>query len=147
MLRGNQPARVDEKGRLKVPAPFKEELEQNYGRQFYITSLDGRSVWIYPLDEWNRIEEKLQSAPTFNKSRRKFLYRTNYYGQLVEMDNQGRVLIPSILRETAAMRGDVAVLGQLTLLEVWNNERFKKEQIEENPLNDEDQSFLDHMGI
>jgi len=147
MLRGNYPARVDEKGRLKVPAPFKGELEQDYGRQFYITSLDGRSAWIYPLEEWNKIEEKLQGAPSFNETRRKFLYRTNYYGQVVEMDNQGRVLIPALLRESAAMKGDVAVLGQLTQLEVWNNERFVKEHIEENPINDVDREFLDKLGI
>lgn len=147
MLRGNYPARVDEKGRLKIPAPFKEELEQNYGKQFYITSLDGRYVRIYPLEEWTRLEEKLQAASTFNKTRRKFLSRTNYFGQVVEMDNQGRVLIPSVLREAAEMKGDVAVLGALTLLEVWNKERFLKEMIEDNPITPEDEQVLDQLGI
>ncbi len=147
MLRGNYPTRVDEKGRLKIPAPFKEELEQNYGKQFYITSLDGQYVRIYPLEEWNKLEEKLQTASSFNKTRRKFLSRTNYYGQLVEMDNQGRVLIPSVLREKADMKGDVAVLGALTFLEVWNNERFLKEMIEQNPLTPEDEQVLDQLGI
>lgn len=147
MLRGNYPTRVDEKGRLKIPAPFKEELEQNYSKRFYITSLDGQYVRIYPLEEWNKLEEKLQTASSFNKTRRKFLSRTNYYGQLVEMDNQGRVLIPSVLREKADMKGDVAVLGALTFLEVWNNERFLKEMIEQNPLTPEDEQVLDQLGI
>ena len=138
---------MDEKGRLKIPAPFKEEMEQNYGRQFYITSLDGQYVRIYPLEEWNRLEEKLRETASFNKTRRKFLSRTNYYGQLVEMDNQGRVLIPSVLRDKAEMKGDVAVLGALTLLEVWNNERFVKEMIEENPLTPEDEQVLNQLGI
>lgn len=147
MLRGNYPARVDEKGRLKIPAPFKEDLEQNYGKQFYITSLDGQYVRIYPLEEWTRLEEKLQEASSFNRTRRKFLSRTNYFGQLVEMDNQGRVLIPSVLREKAEMKGEVAVLGNLTFLEVWNNERFVKEMIEQNPITPEDEQVLDQLGI
>ncbi len=147
MLRGNYPARVDDKGRLKIPAPFKAELEQNYSKQFYITSLDGQYVRIYPLEEWNKLEEKLQEASSFNKTRRKFLSRTNYFGQLVEMDNQGRVLIPSVLREKAEMKGDVAVLGSLTYLEVWNNERFVKEMIEGNPITPEDEQVLDQLGI
>ncbi len=147
MLRGNYPARVDEKGRLKIPAPFKEELEQTYGRRFYITSLDGQYVRIYPLEEWNKIEDKLQEASSFNKTRRKFMSRANYFGQLVEMDNQGRVLIPSVLREKAEMKGEVAVLGNLTFLEVWNNERFVKEMIEQNPMTPEDDQVLDQLGI
>ena len=147
MLRGNYPARVDEKGRLKIPAPYKEELEQSYGKQFYITSLDGQYARIYPLEEWNKVEEKLQTASSFNKTRQKFLSRTNYFGQVVDMDAQGRVLIPALLRERADTRGDVAVLGYLTYLEVWNNERFQKTMIEDNPITDEDAQVLDQLGI
>lgn len=147
MLRGNYPAKVDEKGRLKIPAQFKDELEQSYGKQFYVTSVDGRYVRIYPLDEWVKLEEKLQAASSFNKTRRKFLSRTNYYGQVVEMDNQGRVLIPAVLREAAEMRGEVDVLGSLTLLEVWNHDRFMKEMIEGNPLTEEDEKVLDDLGV
>jgi MraZ protein len=147
MLRGNYPAKVDEKGRLKIPAQFKDELEQSYGKQFYVTSVDGRYVRIYPLDEWVKLEEKLQNASSFNKTRRKFLSRTNYYGQVVEMDNQGRVLIPAVLREAAEMRGEVDVLGSLTLLEVWNHDRFMKEMIEGNPLTEEDEKVLDDLGV
>ena len=147
MLRGNYPARVDEKGRLKIPAPFKEDVEENYGKLFYITSLDGQYVRIYPLEEWNKLEEKLQAASSFNRTRRKFLDRTNYFGQLVEMDKQGRVLIPAVLREEAEMRGDVAVLGNLAFLEVWNRERFVKERIEQNPITSEDEGLLEQLGI
>jgi MraZ protein len=146
MLRGNYPTRVDEKGRLKVPAAFKEELEQNYARQFYITSLDGQYVRIYPMEEWMKLEEKLQAASTFNETRRRFLSRTNYFGQVVEMDNQGRLLIPALLREKAEMKGEVAVLGYLNYLEVWNNERFIRE-IEQNPMSDDDLKLLDSLGI
>ena len=146
MFRGNHPTRVDEKGRLKVPAEFKRVVDEKYGTQFYITSLDGKSASIYPFEEWQRIEEKLARLSTFNPTKKKFLNRTNYFGQVVEMDGQGRVLIPSLLREAASIRGDVAVLGQLTYLEVRNAEGLVKE-ITENAFTAEDEKTLDDLGI
>src|SRR6267154_2370561 len=119
MFRGNHPTRVDEKGRLKVHAEFKRLLDEKYGTQFYITSLDGKVAQLYPFEEWQRIEEKLARLSNFNPTKKKFLDRTNYYGQVVEIDGQGRVLIPALLREAAQMKGDVEVMGQLTYLEVW----------------------------
>ena len=92
MFRGNHPTRVDEKGRLKVPAEFKRLIDEKYGTQFYITSLDGKVAQVYPFEEWQRIEEKLAKLSNFNPTKKKFLNRTNYYGQLVEIDGQGRVL-------------------------------------------------------
>ena len=147
MLRGNYPARIDEKGRLKVPVPFKEVLEQKYdGGEFCVTSLDGQYVRIYPMEEWVQIEEKLASGGSFNKSRRKFMDRMNYYGQVVTWDKQGRILIPAVLREAAEMKGDVAVLGNLTFLAVWNNERFVAE-LRSNPITSEDERALDELRI
>ena len=146
MFRGNHPARVDEKGRLKVPAEFKRVIDEKYGNQFYITSLDGKVAQVYPFEEWERIEQKLASLSTFNPTKKKFLNRTNYYGQVVEMDGQGRLLIPQILRESAQIRGEVAVLGNLTYLEVRNLEAFRKE-IEEQAFSDDDTKTLDELGI
>jgi MraZ protein len=145
MFRGNHPTRVDEKGRLKVPAEFKRVVDEKYGQQFYITSLDGKSAQIYPFEEWERIEEKLSRLSTFNPTKKKFLDRTNYYGQQVEMDGQGRLLIPQLLREAADLKGEVAVIGNLTYLEVRNLEQYRK-QIEE-PFTEEDLSTLDSLGI
>ena len=82
MLRGNCPATVDGKGRLKIPAAFKAYLDENYGADYYVTSLDGLSVRIYPFPVWREIEEKLKAQPSMNKSVKKFLDRTNYYGQM-----------------------------------------------------------------
>jgi MraZ protein len=146
MLGGSYQARIDAKGRLKIPAQFKDELEQNYARQFYITSLDGQYARIYPLEEWNKLVERLQAAATFNKTRHRFLNRTNHYGQVVEMDKQGRVLIPPILREKAEITGEVKVLGHITFLEVWNLQRLQKE-VEETPITPEDEQLLDQLGI
>lgn len=146
MFRGNHPTRVDEKGRLKIPAEFKRVIDEKYAQKFYITSLDGIVAQVYPFEEWERIEQKLASLSTFNPTKKKFLNRTNYYGQVVEMDGQGRLLVPQILRESAQIRGEVAVLGNLTYLEVRNAEAFRKE-IDEQAFTDEDTKTLDELGI
>jgi MraZ protein len=146
MFRGNHPTRVDEKGRLKVPSEFKRVIDEKYAQKFYITSLDGIVAQVYPFEEWERIEQKLASLSTFNPTKKKFLNRTNYYGQVVEIDGQGRLLIPQILRESAQIRGEVAVLGNLTYLEVRNLEAFRKE-IEEQAFSDDDTKTLDELGI
>jgi MraZ protein len=146
MFRGNHPTRVDEKGRLKIPAEFKRVIDEKYGQQFYITSLDGRVAQVYPFEEWERIEQKLAALSNFNPTKKKFLDRTNYYGQQVEMDGQGRLLLPQLLRETGQIKGEVAVLGNLTFLVVRNLELFKRE-IEEEKFTPEDEKTLDELGI
>jgi len=144
-LRGNYPAKVDEKGRLKIPVSFLEELKE-YGNQFYITSPTGETARIYPMKVWNEIEDKLAKLPSSNKSKRKFLMRTSYFGQAVELDGQGRVLLPSVLREKAQTKGDVAVLGALDYLEVINNARAL-DQMDKDPYTDEDDKALGDLGI
>jgi MraZ protein len=146
MLRGNYPATVDGKGRLKIPTAFKTFLDENFGQDFYLTSLDGQFVRVYPFKVWREIEEKLAALPSMNKAKKKFLDRTNYWGQQVRMDGQGRVLIPAQLRESAAMHGEVAVLGYLNYLDVWNTERYR-EHLEREPLTDEDLEGLGNLGI
>jgi len=145
MFRGNHPTRVDEKGRLKVPAEFKRVIDEKYGSQFYITSLDGKSAQIYPFEEWERIEQKLAGLSNFNPTKKKFLTRTNYYGQVVEMDGQGRLLIPQLLRDSAGLKGEVAVLGYLNRLEVQSMEAVRQ-QVDE-PFTADDEKNLDDLGI
>jgi MraZ protein len=122
MFRGNHPTRVDEKGRLKLPAEFKRRVDELYGPQFYITSVDGKRAQIYPLKEWEKIEGSLATMSPFDPVRKKFLDVTNYYGQMAEMDAQGRLLIPQKLRDTAKVMGDVNVMGFQTMLEVVKEE-------------------------
>ena len=145
-FRGNHPTRVDEKGRLKLPADFKRLVEERYGTQFFITSKTGRSAEIYPLPEWEKIEAKLALIPSMNTAKKKFLDRVNYYGQMTEMDAQGRVLLPQILRESARLDGDVAVIGQQLYLEVENREQLEK-RIETEPFTDEDSQTMANFGI
>jgi MraZ protein len=145
MLRGNYPATVDEKGRVKIPADFLAELRR-LGKKFYVTSASGDHTRIYPMKEWEEIERKLAKRSSYNPAKQKFLARTNYYGQVVEMDGQGRILVPSILRESAAMKGEVDVQGVLTYLQVWNHARFL-EQLNRNPITAEDEKAFDELGI
>jgi MraZ protein len=147
MFRGNHTTRVDDKGRLKLPAEFKRVTDDRYGRMFYITSKTGRSAEIYPLLEWEKIEEKLALIPSMNPAKKKFMDRVNYYGQMTEIDAQGRLLLPQILRESAKLDGqEVVVFGAATYLEVENHEDLKK-RIESEPLTEEDNQTLASFGL
>ncbi len=144
-LRGNYPAKVDEKGRLKIPASFLDELKE-YGNQFYITSTTGESARVYPMTVWSVIEDKLAKLPSSSQAKRKFLLRTSYYGQVAELDAQGRVLLPSLLREKAVLKGDAAVLGMSDYLEVMNDARAV-DKMEKEPYTDKDEQELSDLGI
>jgi MraZ protein len=151
-LRGNSPATVDEKGRLKLPSTFKADLEshaQGVGREVarhYLTSLDGRSARLYPLSVWESIEERLAGLPATSPAKRKFLEVTAYYGSEVEPDAQGRFVIPPILREAAALTGEVAILGQMDHLAIWNKGGFER-RLAAEPLTGEDLDALASLGI
>jgi MraZ protein len=146
MFRGNHPTRVDEKGRLKIPAEFKRVIDEKYSQQFYITSLDGDVAQLYPFEEWERIEQKLAGLSTFNPTKKKFLSKVNYWGQVVEMDGQGRLLIPQLLREAARIKGEVAVSGYQTYLEVRNIEAYQQ-KVREEKFTPDDEKTLDELGI
>jgi MraZ protein len=145
-LRGNSPAKIDDKGRLKVPTGFRSVIESEYGRMLYVTSLDGESVLLYPLPVWEGIERRLAEMPATNPARRKFFARTSYFGQVAELDGQGRVLIHPRLRESAQTTGEVDVLGHHTHLEVWNHERLKSEIARDRMTSEEFQALSD-FGI
>jgi len=146
MLRGNGLAKLDDKGRLKLPSTYRSVIEPTYGCEFFVTSLRGESVLIYPMPVYSGIEERLFRAskvePVVKRLRRAF----NYYGQAATMDAQGRVLIHPLLRESAQIQGEVAVIGQLDYLEVWNRATFE-EQLREDPLTDADLKELATLGF
>ncbi len=146
MLRGNYTARIDAKGRLKVPTVFRRFIQENQGAEVYVTSLTGENVRIYPLKEWESIEQRLALLPSMDPARRRFLDRTNYYGQQTTMDTQGRILIHPLLRKSAGVMGDVAVLGYLTYLEVWELERFQQRLLSD-PYTEEDEAAIARLGI
>jgi MraZ protein len=148
MLRGSYNARVDDKGRIKIPAAFNRYLEEKYGQSdFYVTSLLGDCARVYPLQEWEAIERKISDQPSMIPAAKKFLDRANYYGQMQQMDGQGRILIYPMLRNEANLSGEVMVFGYLKYLEVWNAENFRRSRLEEQPYTDEDAAALAQLGI
>ena len=146
MFRGNVPARIDDKGRLKLPNSFRMLLESKYGRDLFLTSVTGEFVRIYPMPVWLDIERKLGDMPSTHPSRLRFLDRVNYFGQATEMDVQGRLVMPLRLREAATMSGDVDILGQVTYLDVWNHDRFLT-KMQREPYTDDDARALSEFGI
>jgi MraZ protein len=146
VLRGNAPAKIDDRGRLKVPATFRAVIQQEHGRELFVTSLSGDSVRIYPMPIWVALEERIAKMPSTLPARMKFLDRVNFYGAIAELDEQGRVLIPPRLRDSAQMSGEVDVLGQQDFLEVWNHERFIA-KLTRDPFTDADAKALADFGI
>jgi len=146
VLRGNHAARIDEKGRLKIPNAFRSVVEKTHGSELFVTSLTGESVRIYPMPVWLVHEEKLGRMPSTHPSRLKYLDRVNFYGQTAQIDSQGRVVIHLRLRESAGMSGEVDVFGQYDYIEVWNHERFIA-RLHRDPYTDDDARALAEFGI
>jgi MraZ protein len=146
VFRGNAPAKIDDKGRLKLPSTFRSSLESKHGREVFLTSLSGEYIRIYPMPVWLEIEQKLAEMPSTHPSRLRFLDRINYFGQNSELDAQGRVLIPLRLRDAATIMGDVDVLGQVTYLAVWNHDRLLT-KMQRDPFTDDDARALSEFGI
>ena len=141
MFRGNHPAKVDEKGRLKIPSAFKQLVDASNVTQFYITSVDGNSAEIWPLPEWEKREAQLAESSTLDDAVQKYLNLTSYYGQQVEMDSQARLLLPQILRGTAQLNEEVTVFGKMTYLEVHNRKIFES-KLAENQMTAEDRKAM-----
>jgi len=146
MLRGNHPATVDAKYRLKVPTAFRNFIRDSWGNELFLTSFTGENLLAYPLAEWSEMEARLDRIPQMNPARQKLMSRVNYYGAMTTMDKQGRLLVPQLLREKAAIEGEVVVMGQMDHLEVWNHEVFRQ-RLESTPLTDTDLQTLADLGI
>ncbi|MGA7859678.1 MAG: division/cell wall cluster transcriptional repressor MraZ [Terracidiphilus sp.] len=135
MFRGNCPTRLDEKGRLKLPADFKHEIEKKgYDGQFYITSLDGKVIKLFPLKEWEIFEGQVFSQSTYEE-RERFSDVTSYYGQRAELDAQGRLTIAEWLREKFGLgaKGEMAAVGKVNHIDLRIMDELRK-SVEENPL-------------
>ena len=146
MLRGNHTAKIDDKGRLKVPTAFRGLIEGQHGADVFVTSLTGEYVRIYPMPVWMALEEKMAKVPSTHPARLRFFDRVNYYGQTAAFDTQGRLIIHPRLRDSAGMTGEVDVLGQYDYLDVWNHERFIA-RMQREPYTDDDARALAEFGI
>jgi MraZ protein len=146
VFRGNYTAKIDDKGRLKIPNAFRTLIEDAHGTALFVTSLTGEDVRLYPMRVWIELEERMGKMPSTHPSRLKFLDRANYFGQTAEIDTQGRVIIHARLRETATISGDVDVLGLYNYLDVWNHERFLA-KLQREPYTDDDARSLSEFGV
>ncbi|HET6144574.1 MAG TPA: hypothetical protein VFE02_13780 [Candidatus Acidoferrales bacterium] len=139
-----KPVKIDNKGRLKIPANLVNGLKE-LGTEFFIASEDGQSARIYPMRVWAEIEKQLVKLSAHDKNMEKLLVRAKYFGQTVNMDAHGRVLIPSLLRKTALIHGEVDVLNYPNYLEVWNHTRFVK-NLNRSPITEQDEILLDRLA-
>lgn len=146
MLRGNHAAKIDDKGRLKIPNAFRALIEKHHGTEVFVTSLTGEYVRLYPMPVWLALEEKLSRMPSSHPSRLKYLDRVNYWGQTSQIDVQGRVVIHARLRESAGMAGDVDVFGQIDTLDIWNHERFVA-KLQRDSFGDDDARAMSDFGV
>jgi MraZ protein len=146
VLMGHAPAKVDDKGRLKIPAGFRKIIEEKYGSDCFITSTDGERAVIYPMPVWYDFQARLAKVPSTSQAKAKLLEHVNYYGQAGTIDQQGRVLVPAVLRNVAGIADDVVVLGNTDHLIIWNEERIQR-RMQEQPLTSDDWKELELHGV
>lgn len=145
-LMGHAPAKVDAKGRIKVPTTFRSTLEENYGSECFVTSFEGEKGLIYPMPVWREFLARLSKVPSSSGAKRKLMERVAYYGQANSIDSQGRLLIPAILRDVAKLNGETVVLGSGDHLIVWASEAIS-ERMSEEALTEEDYKELELHGV
>ncbi len=147
MFRGSAKAKIDAKGRFKLPTEFRRQLEDRYGTlDVFVTSVEGHCARLYPMRVWEDLEERLAQLPSTDPKRLRFQRRVSYFGQQGTLDAQGRLVLQSILRDAATLVGEVVVCGHLEYLEIWNREEFEK-HLAADPFGEEDFGDLSAKGI
>ena len=132
---------LDAKGRLIIPKQFREQL----GESFMMTKgLDG-CLYVFPMSEWNSFEEKLAALPLTNKNARAVVRHFAAGATLCEMDKQGRILVPEVLRDFAHLQRDVVVEGSMKRIEIWSKEQYDRQAAEDNI--DESMEALDGLDL
>lgn len=130
---------IDAKGRLIVPSKFRESL----GEEFVVTKgLDG-CLFVYPMEEWNEFTEKLRELPLTKKDARQFSRFFLAGAASCEVDKQGRILIPAVLREFAELEKDAVLVGVSSRIEIWSKANWEAV----NDTSDEDmEDIAEHMA-
>ena len=132
---------LDAKGRLIIPKQFRAQL----GDSFMMTKgLDG-CLYVFPMSEWNSFEEKLAALPLTNKNARAVVRHFAAGATLCEMDKQGRILVPEVLRDFAHLQRDVVVEGSMKRIEIWSKEQYDRQAEEDNI--DESMEALDGLDL
>jgi MraZ protein len=146
---GNPKAKLDERGRLKMPAEFKAAIERKYGKEFstfYITSQDGETAEIYPLPEWHKQMAKILTMPQSLPARKKLLANHALYGDRADMDPQGRLPFPEELKNAAQLTGEVKVSGEGNLLRVTSLEKLRA-TVKASPMSAQEIDSLTEYGL
>lgn len=120
MFRGSFEHTVDAKGRVSVPAKFRELISERYDGRLVMAMDFDRCLTVYPLEEWERLEEKIKALPMMQKEVKDFMRFFFSTATECELDRQGRILIPPILRERAGINKNVVVLGIINKIEIWD---------------------------
>ena len=121
MFMGEYNHTIDTKGRLIIPSKFRETL----GDEFVVTKgLDG-CLFVYDNSEWRSFEDKLKSLPLTNKDARQFVRFFLAGAAAVEVDKQGRILIPAVLREFAGLEKEVVLVGVASRVEIWSKSKWE----------------------
>ncbi len=116
---------LDPKGRLIIPAPFREIISSNYNPKLYVVNdIFDKCLHIYPQEEWSKLEEKVRTLPSMDEYVK--LYRRIVIGsaQEVETDKQGRILISAAQREDAGLNSDIVIVGQLDMIDLWDRKEW-----------------------
>ena len=120
MFRGFEQAKIDDKGRLKIPARFREKLIKDYGADVFLTAFREHQLCIYPIRIWEQKEELLGKVPDSLPEKNRFILTANYFGSEKSVDEQGRLPLPQHLRDKVGLDGDVAVIGNGNFMVVMN---------------------------
>lgn len=116
---------IDPKGRIMVPAPFREIISSNYSPKLYIVNAAfDKCLHIYPQEEWNRLEEKVRQLPKMQEEVRFFMRKVIASAQEAEIDKQGRILIPAAHREDTGLNSDIVIVGQIEKVELWDRKEW-----------------------
>lgn len=133
MFMGEYSHSLDAKGRLIMPARFREQL----GDEFVVTKSPDKCLYVYTNEDWKSFEEKLAQLPITNKGTRQFVRFFLAGAAACEVDKQGRILLPAVLREYAQLDKEVILAGTSKRIEIWNKDRYLEDQKEyENNIDD-----------
>jgi MraZ protein len=126
MFRGQFTYSIDNKGRISIPAKLRRQVSPESNDTFIITRGTAMCIDIYPLDEWQKFEEKLLKLNSFDPVEAKFIRMISQFASDDTMDSQSRILIPQSLIKFAQIEKDVLILGALQKIEVWNPKLYEE---------------------
>ena len=128
-FRGSYELKLDDRGRIKIPSKYLSVLEEQYGKELYITSINGDRVFLYPLKVWEAIEQSIETMKVRAPEIEDYVSRTSFWGNESEVDSRGRVLIPPELRTSSKLNGNVRIFGKIDHMVIWNEELFRTKSL------------------